>query len=218
MTWTARKITEQLTNFGGPFEYRRQFVAVPNVAQFFWWEADLLVCSKAGFLTEVEVKISAADWKQDRLKEKWKPNVYGERKSGWSKLKNFYYAAPLELAERWQEFNIPDFAGVYGIGMTAGYNRYPAQPFLRLVRPAQVIPGHRKVTDEERLELARLASMRAWSQGFRAHFAEDFYKVAKRIQAEGTIPISELEGIVTSYEAQRATKMKKPKKDEETPQ
>jgi hypothetical protein len=212
MTWTARKITEHLVNFGGPFEYRRQFVAVPNVAQFFYWEADLLVCSKAGFLTEVEVKISAADWKNDRLKDKWKPNVYGERKSGWSKLKNFYYAAPLELAERWKEFGIPGFAGVYGIHRTEPRGRYEGQVYCRLVRPAEVIPDHRKVTDEERLELARLASMRAWTQGSRAHFAEDFYRLAQEMLAEDVCSLNtkeRLEGIVKVYEAQRPTKIKR---------
>lgn len=207
MIWTARAITEYLTAFQGPFEYRRQYVAVPNLAQTFSWEADLVVCSKAGWLTEVEVKISVSDWKQDKLKHKW--TLLPDR-GGWNRVRRFYYAAPMDLARRWEEFGIPDFAGVIGVGTRPTHYRgkvYGEENCHEILRPATDRPA-RKATEKEMVEMGRLASMRAWTLSYRAIFSEEFYSVAKRmLEAEGPEHLGdfreELEGIVKTYEARR---------------
>lgn len=159
--WTSRDITRALVRDGSPFHYRQNYVCVPNVSfGFLSWEADLLVCSKAGFLSEVEIKVSATDWKNDRLKDKWKPARMGGPRSGWEYIKNFFYAAPLPLALRWQEFGIPEYAGVYGMKRTV-----PGTGIIwaERVRQAKPIPGHRRLTDAEMAKLARLAALRIWT-------------------------------------------------------
>jgi hypothetical protein len=54
-------------------------------------EADLFVISKARYATEIEVKISASDWRADLSKAKHASHRF---------IKFFYYAVPEELAEK----------------------------------------------------------------------------------------------------------------------
>ena len=68
--WHELRVTRALVERGAVFEYGKQFVCVPNVTTFSDWEADLLVASKAGYLTEVEVKVSKADWRADKGKKR----------------------------------------------------------------------------------------------------------------------------------------------------
>jgi hypothetical protein len=42
------------------------------------WEADLVAVSKSDYLTEIETKISMADWKADMSKSKFEHNQFGE--------------------------------------------------------------------------------------------------------------------------------------------
>lgn len=58
------------------------------------WEADLLVISKRGYLTEIEIKISKADLIADARKHKF----HIIDRHPYNKLiKNFYYAIPEHL-------------------------------------------------------------------------------------------------------------------------
>jgi hypothetical protein len=61
----------------------------------FWIDggiADMVIISKAGYVTEVEIKTSVADWRVDLKKGKWaKPRPH---------IKRFYYAIPEALADR----------------------------------------------------------------------------------------------------------------------
>jgi len=55
------------------------------------FEADLFLISKARYATEIEIKVSLADWKADLLKKKHQNHKY---------LKHFYYAVPEILADK----------------------------------------------------------------------------------------------------------------------
>jgi len=77
------------------FDYRanRCFVNV----HLFAWESDMLVVSKAGYCTEVEIKTSFSDWKNDAGKDKFgKLNL--DRYWGW--VKRFTYAVPSDLFDK----------------------------------------------------------------------------------------------------------------------
>lgn len=167
--WTAREITKALCRFNAPFAYNQNHVCVPNLSHSMLdWEADLIVCSKKGFLTEVEIKISAADWKADSLKYKWQPNLRHQRADGrsrgWDLIKEFWYVAPCELAIRYKEMGIPNDTGVMSIGWgTLGRGHEP-QIWFDTIRPAQALAGHRPLTPDQMMNLARLASMRVWTQ------------------------------------------------------
>jgi hypothetical protein len=135
-------------------------------------EADLVAVSKTGYVTEVEIKVSGSDWLRDRRKPKWAtrngPNFHLEppdpgvptRFERDERVKYFWYAAPLELARNWEEFEIPAYAGVVGIGEPEAI---PGRPWpLQVLRRARPIPPFRELTDKEKFELARLGTLRFW--------------------------------------------------------
>jgi hypothetical protein len=161
--WTAKAIAWALaTDYGSPLNYRHQYLLIPNSNTFLGWESDLLATTPAGYLTEVEIKVSAGDWRADSAKVKWyrHPALPGGAEGrlvhqAWEKVKYFWYAAPLRLAKRWEAFGIPSWAGVYGLG-DEGTMR------IQVVRPAQPRPGHRRLTEQEHRQLARLGAVRIW--------------------------------------------------------
>ena len=131
-----------------PFAARRNYLAIPNVSWgFLSYEADLLVISKSKYATEVEVKISMSDWKADFLK-------YKHRRPD-PRIKYQYYAAPMELAERYVELELPEGWGVVGVEDSG-----PTQ----ILKPAIARPNPKKITDKELLILARLCCFRVWKK------------------------------------------------------
>jgi len=149
----AKEISKIIVNHCPRFGTRRNFCIVPNVS---WglldWEADLIVCTKSGYLTEIEIKISMSDWKQDNKKYKFKfiPGYYTKC---WEKIKYFYYAAPNEIASRYKEINLPDFAGVMSVSLIN--NR------VEILKEA-IKRKSRKLSNAEMMQLARLGTMRIW--------------------------------------------------------
>ena len=139
-----------VTNIGSPFFYRPLFVAVARASWgFLNHEADVLLCTKSGYLTEIEIKVSAADWRQDINKDKFGKTCLGVQKSGgWQSgfIKYFYYAAPKTLAERWPEIKFPEWAGVISVDKVDGGNQ------IEILKPAQVSPNPRKLSTEKPLQ------------------------------------------------------------------
>lgn len=138
-----------------PFYVRKQLAVVPNVS---WgllnWEADLIVCSKAGYLTEIETKISMADWKADLAKAKFGMPQFNEY------IRRFYYCAPAQLASRFEEVGIPTWAGVIAID---------GRGHIDLLRQPENTHA-RKLRDKEILQLLRLGSMKAWKMAHDPEF------------------------------------------------
>lgn len=153
--WTEASIAKALAN-SDMFHYRKHFVCVPNLTGLMMWEADFIACTHSGYLTEVEIKVSASDWRNDKLKDKWKPNIYGQPRMGWRHIKNFYYCAPMELAKRWEEFGIPEYAGVLGVHTRNEYTR------VDIIRPATPRKPVEKLSDKDMQALARLTAIRIW--------------------------------------------------------
>jgi len=131
---------------GSKFAQRKNWLVIPNVSWgFLRYEADMLVVTRAKFCTEIEVKISMADWKADFDKRKHKiPD---------NRVKYQYYAAPYELALRYTELEIPEGWGV--IGVEDGGR---SVEILKEALPKKA----RAVTDKELMILARLACFRVW--------------------------------------------------------
>ncbi len=117
---------------------------VPNV----WWglgfnhECDLLVCTKGGYCTEIEIKISKADLKRDGLKR------HGH---GGPRIRRVFFAIPERLLDH--EQLIPETAGIITVKDYWG----------KIVRNAMVNKEARPLNGEEHLHLGRLASMRIWT-------------------------------------------------------
>jgi hypothetical protein len=130
-----------------PFYARRLYAVVPNVS---WglipWEADILACTKAGFLHEIEVKVSMSDWKADLLKDKFK----GAAHSKW--IKNFWYAGPPKLMARFGEIAIPETAGVIAVDDSG----------VKVLRAAKANKAAKRLSAPEILQLCRLGAIKAW--------------------------------------------------------
>lgn len=141
------------------FGYSRNLFCIPNVSHGFFTmhEADLLVCSHAGYLTEVEAKVTMSDWLGDKKKLKWSGDP-DKPFSHDSRIKYFWYAAPLILALQWKDVGIPEFAGVLGMSK----DPLCSNPEYTVVKPAEVIKTHRKLRQDEIIKALRLAALRYW--------------------------------------------------------
>lgn len=156
--WTADAISRALaTDWGSPLQYRSQYLVVARLHSLMPWELDLAAVSHAGYLTEVEIKVSAGDWRQDADKNKWRYAAHPAFARGWQLVKHFWYAAPLALARRWTTFSLPPWAGVYGLDSRPGPHR------IQVLRPAAARPGHRRLLISERAQLAGAAAKRIWT-------------------------------------------------------
>lgn len=122
--------------------------------------ADLVFVSKAGYLTEFEIKISRADWNADRHKIKWsKPRPSVTR---------FFYAVPATLATEPPDW-LPEHVGLVAIDL--GESGIPHAHELRAARRLRSRP----VSDAFRQQINSSAYYRFW----RAEFARQrlrFYR------------------------------------------
>lgn len=95
--------------------------------------ADLVFITKAGYLTEVEIKCSVADWKVDAQKDKWRrhrPHVA-----------RFYYAVPEAIADRVPD-SLPTDAGLLVIKRSlGGYAHAHEAKAARRMKASKVEPG-----------------------------------------------------------------------------
>lgn len=112
-------------------------------------ECDILMCSKAGYLTEVEIKISLADLKADKKKK---------HSHNHPAIKYFYYAIPDYLLESSID-HIPNNAGIILVKRSS---HSPDYFHCKISRKVKAKTGY-KLTDRERLKLASLGSMRIYT-------------------------------------------------------
>ena len=156
MNWTERHVQVALAHWF--FDWRKQLI-VPNVSHGFFagrrGECDLLVVSKARYLTEIEIKVNPYDLANELAKFK-----HGNRTSDspfGPLVKRYYIAAPVEV---WQKANgavLP-----LGAGKIEIYIDHQRTPRGRLVQPSAYSKAARPLTDKEMIELLRLAYFRLW--------------------------------------------------------
>jgi len=141
---------------------------VTTMSQMVEFETDLLVLSKAGYATAVEIKVSKDDLRNDLKKRHIKKvnQILINGKFGldfyYKNLKYFYYAVPYYLEEEALK-QIPDFCGllVYNdVKYTQNYNRgaYIKKEIHTVRKPKMLFKT--KWTDKNRYNLARLGTMR----------------------------------------------------------
>lgn len=106
----------------------------------FTWESDFLLKTKSGYWYEVEVKISRADFKNDRKHKSDKYDILEGRKEGL-RPNYFSYCVPKELLDSVRDL-IPDYAG---ISVVDGYGN------VWLMRPPE--PLHKEKLSDEALGL-----------------------------------------------------------------
>lgn len=130
------------------FDYRKCII-VPNISYGFdIHECDMFIVNSNNYATEVEIKRSIADLKNDKKKQHDHSDV---------RIKDLYFAIPIELYTEAKEI-IPPHAGIitiykskYGKIFKANVERNPISN-----------KGSRKLTIEETLKIARLGTLRIW--------------------------------------------------------
>jgi hypothetical protein len=142
----------------------RQNLVVPNVS---WGmhnkeyrslhECDVLILSGDSYATEVEIKISKADLLKDRDKK------HGHHHN---LIRRLYFAVPSKLKEIALE-SIPDHAGLLVVSNAVkrryrGYDTCREIEYVKVdeVRPCKINTIAVKWTDAQRLQLARLGTLR----------------------------------------------------------
>jgi len=133
-------------------------IMVPNVSWGFGLhECDMLVLTKSGHATEVEIKVSAADLKKDA--KKWHGHAS-------DKIEFLYFAVP-ETLLKYEAF-IPSWAGILVVSeaeeirYTSSYSSGEPRRICRVHR----LPQRRltyKFSENEMYRIARLGTMRIWT-------------------------------------------------------
>ena len=144
---TSANIELSLLNY---LDWRRDMI-VSNVS---WgmlkYEADIVVLTRSGYATEIEIKIS----KQDIIRDKNKEHDHDD----WH-FKYLYFAVPEPLKDFAME-NIPERAGLYTVKDKRIVEAGALTGKVCKVRAAEIAPDFRKWKDREILYLGKLASMR----------------------------------------------------------
>lgn len=127
-------------------------IIVPNVS---WgllsWEMDLAIVSKAGYLTEVEIKRSTADLRADKEKAKWTRH----RKEFDRWVKSYVVVMPISLhGGKWRQ-HVEHFTKVIFIENDGT---------LHFAQGGRTNHKAEALSDKQVLQVARLGSMRYWSR------------------------------------------------------
>lgn len=159
---TKRSLLDIEIGLANKFEWKRNVVTF-NICGWsgtlpIFHECDVLVMSKSGYLTEVEIKRSFVDFKNDFKKHRT-PNSY-------NLIKNFWYCVPEGIHEKcfqyWKQNPLS-----FRINGFITYNEYQFDewgPVFRehIVENPETLPVRKpvKLSIEQQFEVARLASMR----------------------------------------------------------
>lgn len=125
-------------------------IIVPNVS---WGmglrhECDLLVMRKTGYCAEIEIKRSKADCRAD-LKKKHNHSS--------DMIRELWFALPASIYESCREL-VPERAGILAVERT----EYGTGFHVVVRRGAKRNMKARRLTEAERMNLARLGCMRIW--------------------------------------------------------
>ena len=130
----------------------RQNLIVPNVSWGFgglYYEADLVVVSKAGYAKEVEIKISRSDLLKDKEKK---------HNHDCKKFKELYFAIPKKLLR--DKEHIPERAGI--LICSKETNEDKVYYHARLERTAAKNNAV-ALSLNDKYNLARLGTLRIWN-------------------------------------------------------
>jgi hypothetical protein len=139
----------------------RKYTLIPNIS---WGlsgmhECDLFVYTKAGVVTEIELKRSKSDLLADFKKGH-------DHKDRANRISYFFFGMPDDLYEKVKDL-IPEDAGI--LVCYRFYNEWARkecdreQVLVRKVRDAKKRRNTRNLTAEEQLKVAKLGCMRIWT-------------------------------------------------------
>lgn len=109
---------------------------------------DLVIVSRAGYATVVEIKVSRSDWQADRYKSRW-PST---------SIARFFYAVPLELYERGVPAHVPAHCGLLVLRRGDAWDGYDS---ISEERAARRLPA-RKLSDAQLRKFDEAFYYRYW--------------------------------------------------------
>ena len=118
-----------------------------------WHECDVLVCTNVGYLTEIEIKRSYADFLNDFKKDHDHHSKY---------IKRFYYCVPSKIKDKVISY-LDTFENRDDYRVGAGIIVISEDRWLTEVRASKENKDALKLSTEQMLYLARLGSMRVMS-------------------------------------------------------
>jgi hypothetical protein len=136
----------------------RSNIVVPNISWgFLNHEADMIVMSKSGYLTEIEIKRSLSDLKADFKKEHDHSDI---------RIKYFYYCVPESLLQNAIDLCMEHTRIVSGIITYSENSKITFHPIpyhnVGTGFSQRQMQPHRALFLEEQLQIARLGCMRIW--------------------------------------------------------
>lgn len=159
MKWTEERVATAIAKT--LFDWRRN-VVVPNLS---WgmglgFEIDLGVLSDSDWLTEVEIKISIADLKQDAKKYRHRLEA---SPSAESTIRRKFFALPHEINQKRFNYDrgttpIPEGCGLIIVSGA------PNGDVAKIETEAPIRQGARKLRADEREKMLRLGYIRFWAQ------------------------------------------------------
>lgn len=141
---------------------------IPNV-YFYQWESDLLYISRAGYVTEFEVKLTRSDFRADFKKVARHDRL---KSGGPGRPKFFYYATPKGLV---LPDEVPAYAGLIYIESSPYRKGWGVTPKYR-ARRVKKAPAAR----------VEPIAPRDWQALF-AKGTERYWNLLRRMNQEGTI-------------------------------
>lgn len=146
---TEAIIQKALARFYDP----RKNIIVPNVSwSFFNHEVDLLVISKAGYGTEIEIKVSMADLKKDFSKKK-------HTKVRPKLLSRLFYCVPTAMVDAAKQI-VPEQFGIMEYYVPSGQER----GFIRVIRGAKKEKTCEVWSQKDQYLILRNLSIKFWNR------------------------------------------------------
>lgn len=131
-------------------------IIVPNISYGFdgMHECDLFIVSKSGYVSEIEIKISKADF----LKDLNKKHQHIDKQN---RINKFYYVMPNDIYLKVKDL-IPINAGIIICTRELNYKK-KEYISVHIEREAKKIKDARKLTFEEQFKICRLGTMRIFN-------------------------------------------------------
>lgn len=123
----------------------RRYTILPNAywGLDFRYELDLLVVSGAGYMYEIEIKVSRGDIRADK-KKRWQHDS--------PRIRELWFAVPEKLAEYACEEVMPR-AGIMSVSPKGGVTK---------IRKCEINKMAPKISERHRLKIGSLSNMRMW--------------------------------------------------------
>ena len=102
---------------------------------------DVVIVSRAGYATVIEIKISRTDWEKDRDKRRWPAE----------QIARFFYAVPQQVLVRGIPAHVPEHCGILTVregGHWAGYDTVHEERAARRMPAAKLSDQQLRKIDE----------------------------------------------------------------------